>query len=115
MTEKSGGFWITSYSMEPGGTCSLQTAPQLPVTAALDSDLELEEVQRDTPEPITPPVQSSTPGPLLTPGAARITEEASHKTTGDQEAVVDELKLWIEEHLLLLKEDVSASEILAQI
>ena len=67
--------------MEPGETCSLLTAPWLPVTAASDSVLELKELQRDT-----PPVQSPTPGPLLTPGAARITEEASHKTTGDQEA-----------------------------
>ena len=71
--------------------------------------MELEELLRDTPEPSTPPVQSPTPGPHLTPGEARITEEAPYRTTGDLKAVVDELQAWDEEQLLLLKEDVSAS------
>ena len=70
MTDKSGGFWITSSSMEPGETCSLLTAPWLPVTAASDSVLEFKELQRDT-----PPVQSPTAGPLLTPEAAMHLEE----------------------------------------
>ena len=83
--EKSGGFWITSSSKKPGESCSLQTAPQLPVTAASDLDSELEELLRDTHETSTPPVQSPTPEP----GEARITERASHRTTGDLEAVVD--------------------------
>ena len=68
--------------------------------AASDSDSELEELLRDTPEPSTHPVQSPTPGPPLTPGAARITQEASQETTGDLEAVVDELQVWGEEQLL---------------
>ena len=82
MIEKSGGFWITSSSMKPGESCSLQTAPQQPATAAWDSDSELEKLLRDTPEPNTPPLQSPPPGPQLTPGAARITKGASH---GQQE------------------------------
>ena len=56
MIEKSRGFWITSSSMKPGESCSLHTAPQQPVAAASDSDSELEELLRDTPEPSTPPV-----------------------------------------------------------
>ena len=96
--------------MNQGESCSFQTAPQQPVTAASDSDSELEELQRDTPEPSTPPVQSPTPGPPLTPGAARITEEASHGTTGDLEAVVDELQVWVEERLPWLKDDISSTE-----
>ena len=99
MIEKSRGFWITSSSRNPGESCSLQTAPQQPVVAASDSDSELEELLRDTPEPSTVPVQSPTPGPPLTPGAARITEEASYGTTEDVEAVFDELQAWVEEHL----------------
>ena len=87
--ERSGGFWITSSSKRPGESCSLQTAPQLPVTAASDS--ELEKLLRDTHETSTPPVQSPTPEP----GEARITERASHRTTGDLEAVVDELQDWL--------------------
>ena len=86
MIEKSGGFWITSSSMKPGESCSLQTAPQPPIVAASDYDSELEECLRDTLELSTPSVQSlppSPPGPPLTPGAARITEEG----------VVDELQV----------------------
>ena len=79
MIVKSGGFWITSSSMKPGESCSRQTALQPPIIAALDSDVELEELLKDTLEPSTPPIQSPPPpppGPPLTPGAARITEEA---------------------------------------
>ena len=97
MIEKSGGFWITSSSMKTGESCSRQAAIQPPITTASESDSEL---LRDTPEPSTPPVQSPTPGPHLTPGEARITEEASHGKTGDLEAVVDELQVWGEEQLL---------------
>ena len=86
--------------MKPGESCSLQTASRQSVTAASDLDSELEELLRDTPEPSTPTVQSPTPGPPLTPGAARITQEASQETTGDLEAVVDELQVWGEEQLL---------------
>ena len=103
MIEKSVGFWITSSSMKPGESCSRQIALQPPIVAASDSDAELEELLKDTPEPSTPPVQSPPPlppGPPLTPGAARITEEA----------VVDELQVWGEEQLPWLKEDVSSSE-----
>ena len=77
MIEKSGGFWITSSSVKPEESCSRQAALQSPITAASESDSELEELLRDTPEPSTLPVQSPTPGPSLTPGAARITEKAS--------------------------------------
>ena len=108
MIEKSGGFWITSSSVKPEESCSRQAALQSPITAASESDSELEELLRDTPEPSTPPVQSPTPGPSLTPGAARITEEASPGTTGKLEAVVDELQAWVEEPWL--KEDISSSE-----
>ena len=66
-----------SFSRNLGESCSLQTTPQQPVSAASESDLELEELLRDTPEPGTPPVQYPAPGPLLTPGAAKITKEAS--------------------------------------
>ena len=110
MIVKSGGFWITSSSMKPGESCSLQTAPQQPVAAASKSDLKLEELLRDTPEPSTPPVQSPAPGPLLTPGAAKITEEASYGKTEDMGAVVDELQAWVEEQLPWLKGDTSSSE-----
>ena len=92
--------WITSSSRNPGESCSLQTAPQQPVVAASNSDSELEELLRDTPEPSTVPVQSPTPGPPLTPGAARITEEASYGTTEDVEAVFDELQAWVENTLV---------------
>ena len=81
MIEKTGGFWITSSSMRHGESCSLQTASQQPVTAASDSESELEELLRDSPEPGTPPVQSPVPRPSSTPGAARITEEEAHGTT----------------------------------
>ena len=87
-----------------GESCSLQTAPQQPVTAASDSDSELEELLRDTLEPGTPPVQS------LARGAARITGEAAYETTGDLEAVVDELQAWVEKQLPWLKDDISSSE-----
>ena len=100
MIEKSGGFWITSSSMKPGESCSRQTALQPPIAAASDSDSEIEERLRDSPEPSTPPVQSPPPppqGPTLTPGAARITGEA----------VVDVV---VEEQLPWLEEDVSSSE-----
>ena len=104
MIEKSGGFWITSSSMKPGESCSRQTALQPPIAAASDSDSEIEERLRDTPELSTPPVQSPPPphpGLMLTPGAARTTEEA----------VVDELQVWgKEEQLPWLEEDVSSSE-----
>ena len=102
-----------------GESCSLQTAPQQPVTAASDSDSELEELLRDTLEPGTPPVQSLVPGPLFTRGAARITGEAAYETTGDLEAVVDELQAWVEKQLPWLKDDISSRpptpELLAQI
>ena len=104
MIEKSGDFWITSSSMKTGESCSRQADIQPPITAASESDSELEELLRDTPEPSTPPVQSSTPG------AARITEKASHGTTGKLEAVVDELQDWVKEQLPWLKEDISSSE-----
>ena len=74
--------------MKPEESCSRQTALQPPIVAASDSDPELEELLRDTPEPSTPPVQSPPPpppGPPLTPGAARITEKA----------VVDELQVGV--------------------
>ena len=84
MIEISGGCWITSSSMKPGESCSRQTALQPTIVAASDSDAELEELIKDTPELSTPSVQSpSPPGPPLTPGAARTTEEA----------VVDELQV----------------------
>ena len=113
MIEKSGGFWITSSSKKPGESFSRQAALQPPIAAASDSNPELEELLRDTPEPSTPPVQSPSPpppGPLLAPGAAKIAEEASHGTTEDLEAVVDELQAWVEERLPWLKDDVSSSE-----
>ena len=72
--------------------------------------MKLEELLRDTPEPSTPPVQSPAPGPLLTPGAAKITEEASYGKTEDMGAVVDELQAWVEEQLPWLKGDTSSSE-----
>ena len=77
MIEKSGGFWITSSSMKTGESCSRQAAIQPPITAASESDTELEELLRHTPEPSTPPVQSPTPEPPLTPGVARVTEEVA--------------------------------------
>ena len=96
--------------MNQGESCSLQTAPQQPVTAASDSESELKELLRDTPEPGTPPVQSLVPGPSSTLGAARITGEAAYKTTGDLKAVVDELQAWVEKQLPWLKDDISSSE-----
>ena len=90
--EKTGGFWITSSNMNQGESCSFQTARQQPVTTASGSHFDIEELLRDTPEPGTPPVQSPVPGPSSTPGAAKITREAAHGTTGDLEAVVDELQ-----------------------
>ena len=110
MIEKSGGFWITSSSMKPGESCSSQAALQPPIAAASESDSELEELLGDTPETRTPPGQYPTPGPPLTPGAAKITEEAAPGTTGELEAVVDELQAWFEEQLPWLKEDISSSE-----
>ena len=110
MIEKPGGFWIKGSSMKPGESCSLQTAPQQPVVEASDSDLELEELLRDTTEPSTPPDQSPTPESPLTPGAARITEGASYGTTEDMEAVVDELQAFVEEQFPWLKDDISLSE-----
>ena len=105
--------------MNQGESCSLQTAPQQPVTAASDSDFELEELLRDTLEPGTPPVQSPVPGPSSTPGAARITRKAAHGTTGDLNVVVDELQAWVEERIPWLKDDISSRpltpELLAQI
>ena len=92
MIEKSGSFQNTSSSRNLGECCSLQTAPQQPVAAASESYSELEEILSDTPEPSTPPVQSSASGPLLTPGATKITEEASYGTTEDMGAVVDKLQ-----------------------
>ena len=87
MIEKSGGFWITSSSVKPKESCSRQGALQPPITAASESDSELEELLRD-----------------------RITEEASPGATGKLEAVVDELKAWVKEQLPWLKEDISSSE-----
>ena len=110
MIVKSGGFWIISSSMKPGQSCLLQTAPKQPVVEASHSDLELEELLRDTTEPSTPPDQSPTPESPLTPGAARITEGASYGTTEDMEAVVDELQVLVEERLPWLKDDISSSE-----
>ena len=46
---------------------------------------------RRTPEPGTPSIQSLTPEYPLTPGAAKITEEALYETAEDMEDVVDEL------------------------
>ena len=110
MIEKSGDLWITSSSMKPGESCSLHTAPQQPVAAASESYSELEELLRDTPEPSTPPVQSPTPEYPLTPGAARITEEASYETTEDIEDVVDELQALVKERLPWLKDDISPTK-----
>ena len=56
MIEKSRGFWIISSNMKPGGSCFLETALQQPVVAATDTDSELEELLRDTPESSTLPV-----------------------------------------------------------
>ena len=53
MIEKPVGFWILGSSIKPGESCYLQTAPQQPVVEASDSDLELEELLRDTTEPST--------------------------------------------------------------
>ena len=108
--ERTGGFWITSSSVRQGESCSRQTAPQQPIPTASDSDSELEELLRDTPEPGTPPVQYPGPGPSFSPGAARITEVAAYRTTGDLEAVVDKLQAWVEEQLPWLKDDLSSSE-----
>ena len=88
--------------------------PSKPVAAASESYSELEELLRDTPEPSTPPVESPAPGPLLTPGAAKITEEASYGTTEDMGAVVDELQAWVEEQLHWLKGDTSSLETLSE-
>ena len=77
---------------------------------ALDSDSELEELLRDIPEPGTPPVQSPTPEYPFTPGAARITEEASYETSEDIEDVVDELQALVEERLPWLKDDISSTK-----
>ena len=44
-----------------------------------DSDLEIEDLLRDTPEPCTPPVLSPAPEKPFTPGAARITVEATNE------------------------------------
>ena len=92
MIEKSGSFQNTSSSRNLGESCSLQTASQQPVAAASESYSELGEILSDTPEPSTLSVQSPASGPLLTPGAAKITKEASYGTTEDMGAVVDELQ-----------------------
>ena len=59
-------------------------------------------------------MQSPASGPILTPGAAKITEEASYGTTDDMGAVVDELQAWVEEQLHWLKGDTSSLETLSE-
>ena len=71
----------------------MKTAPQQSVVETSDLDTELEELLRETLVPGTPPVQSPSPGYPLTPGAARITEEALYEPAIGLEDVVDELQL----------------------
>ena len=59
MTEKPGSLLITGSNVRPGENCSLHTAPQEPVVETSDSDSELEELLRDTPEPGTPSIADS--------------------------------------------------------
>ena len=92
-------------------SCSLQTAPQQPVAVASES---YSEFLWDTSEPSTPLVQYPASGPLLTPGAAKITEEASYGTTEDMGAVVDELQAWVEEQLHWLKGNTSSLKTLSE-
>ena len=61
MIERPGGLQIKGSCIRDGGSCSLQAAPHHPVLEADYSDLELEELLRDTPEPGTHP--GSSPGP----------------------------------------------------
>ena len=61
MIEKSGGFWITSSSVKPEKSCSRQAALHSPITAAFESDSELEELLRDRTYPLPRP---PTPGLL---------------------------------------------------
>ena len=64
---------------------------------------------RDTPKPGTPPVPSSDPETLLTPGAARIPIEAVKGSTKDMEAYMDQLQVIVERLLPWLKDDISSS------
>ena len=92
MTEKSGSLQIKGFGFRPGRSCSLQTALHQPVVEAADSDLELEELLRDTLEPGTPQFCSPTLESPLTSGAARINPEAAKESAEDMEAVVDQLQ-----------------------
>ena len=71
------------------------------------SDLELEELMRDTPEPGTPPVLSPVPESTLTLGAARITTEIVNGSAEDMEAYQQEVI--VEGLLPWLKDDISSS------
>ena len=61
-----------------------------------DSDPEIKDLLRDTPEHSTPSVRSSTPDRLFTPGAARITIEAANEAVVERmQAVVEGLLPWL--------------------
>ena len=59
MIEKPVDLWIARFNMRPGENCSLQTSSQKPVVETSDSDSELKELLRDTPEPGTPSIADS--------------------------------------------------------
>ena len=106
MIEKPGGLHIKGSSIRDGGSCTLQTASHHLVVEAF-SDLELEELLRDTPEPGTPPVTSPGPESPSTPGAARITTEIVNGSAEDMEAYQQEVI--VEGLLPWLKDDISSS------
>ena len=62
MIEKPGGLHIEGYRIRDGGSCSLQAAPHHHIVEAY-SDLELDELLRDTPNlellQVLPWIQSS--------------------------------------------------------
>ena len=92
MNEKPGGLHIKGLSTRDGGSCFLQVAPHHPVMEVY-SDLELEELLRDAPEPGTPPVPSPDPETPLTPGASGIPIEAVNGSAEYMEAYVDQLQV----------------------
>ena len=82
MTEKPGGLYIEGYIIRDGQSCSLQAAPHHPVMEAY-SDLELEGLLRDTPEPRYTPVPTLDLEFPLPPGAAMISTKAVNVSAGD--------------------------------
>ena len=79
MFEKPGGLWDLGKNVTDS---SLTTSCE---------NIWLRFRARRTPEPGTPSIQSLTPEYPLTPGAAKITEEAFYETAEDMEDVVDKL------------------------